>query len=122
MEGVSARSLSKRFGDVCALSDLTFDVTPGDVVVLLGPNGAGKSTLLRILGTTVIADSGDALVAGHSVTGDPEAVRRSIGVLLADERSWYWRLTGRHNLEFFAALHGFPRKAGKARAQELLLE
>jgi ABC-2 type transport system ATP-binding protein len=91
-------------------------------VPLLGANGAGKTTLLRILGTTVICDSGDAIVAGHSVTNDPAAVRRTIGFLLPEERSWYWRLTGRHNLEFFAALYGLPKKEGRRRAERLLDE
>lgn len=114
--------LTKRFGPVSALVDVSFDVAPGEVVVLLGPNGAGKSTLLRILGTTVIADSGEALVAGHSVNEAPAAVRRSVGFLMAEERTWYWRLTGRHNLEFFAALYGFRRKAAMQRAECLLDE
>ena len=90
--------------------------------MLLGPNGSGKSTLLRILATTVIADSGEIRVAGHDLRREPGAVRRSIGFLLADERSWYWRLTGRHNLEFFAALYGLSKTERKRRTVELLEE
>jgi ABC-2 type transport system ATP-binding protein len=122
MQAISARDVTKRFGEVNALDSVSFDIATGQVVALLGANGAGKTTLLRILGTTVICDSGEAIVAGHSVTTAPAAVRRSIGFLLADERSWYWRLTGRHNLEFFAALYGLPRKEGRRRVERLLDE
>ena len=114
--------MSKSFGPIAALRDVSFDVAPREVAVLLGPNGSGKSTLLRILGTTVIADAGAVRVAGHDVMREAGAVRRSIGFLLADERSWYWRLTGRHNLEFFAALHGLPGKERKWRTTQLLDE
>src|SRR5437870_4008939 len=117
MEGIRARAVTKRFASVTALFDVSLDVAPAEVLVLLGPNGAGKSTLLRILGTTIIADSGEVIVAGHSVTTAPAAVRRSIGFLLPEERTWYWRLTGRHNLEFFAALHGLRKKEGARRTQ-----
>jgi ABC-2 type transport system ATP-binding protein len=122
MQAISVRDVTKRFGEVSALDSVTFDIAAGQIVALLGANGAGKTTLLRILGTTVICDSGEAVIAGHSVTTAPAAVRRSIGFLLADERSWYWRLTGRHNLEFFAALHGLPRKEGARRVERLLGE
>ena len=80
MEGIRARAVTKRFASVTALFDVSLDVAPAEVLVLLGPNGAGKSTLLRILGTTIIADSGEVIVAGHSVTTAPAAVRRSIGL------------------------------------------
>jgi ABC-2 type transport system ATP-binding protein len=107
--GIAVTGVRKRFGAVEALAGIDLEVHPGEVVVVIGRNGAGKSTLLRILGTTVIADAGTAIVGGHDVVRDPIAARRSMGVVLGDERSWYWRLTGRHNLEFFAALHGMRR-------------
>jgi ABC-2 type transport system ATP-binding protein len=116
------RRVSKRFRTVAALESIDLEVGPGEIVALVGPNGAGKSTLLRILATAILPDSGEVVVAGHDVTRDPVMVRRSIGFLLPDERSWYWRLTGRHNLEFFAALYGFGREAATRRADELLGE
>ena len=116
--GIIIRGVSKQFGSVTALHDVSFSVDAGQIAVLLGPNGSGKSTLLRILGTTVIADAGEVRVAGHDVSAAPNDVRRSIGFLLADERSWYWRLTGRHNLEFFSALHGRSKREAMRRTTD----
>ncbi len=93
----------------------------GEIVALLGPNGAGKSTLLRVLGTTVEPDAGTASVLGVDVVADPVEARRRIGLMIGDERALYWRLTGRENLTFFAALHGLRRGArAQRRAAELL--
>jgi ABC-2 type transport system ATP-binding protein len=114
--------VSKSFGDNLALDSIDLEIATGEVVALLGPNGAGKSTLLRIIGTTIIADEGHVHVGGRDVRTDPTGVRRTIGVALGDERSWYWRLTGRRNLEFFAVLCGFARPAARRRAAELLDE
>ncbi len=122
VDGISVQRVSKRFKRVRALTDVNLEVEPGEIVALIGPNGAGKSTLLRILGTTVLPDAGRAFIAGHDVTSEAGAARRATGFLLADERSWYWRLTGRHNLEFFAALQGLRRPEASRRAGELLAE
>jgi ABC-2 type transport system ATP-binding protein len=118
--GITVRDLSKRFGDVVALDGLSLDVRPGELVALLGRNGAGKTTLMRVLGTTVLPDAGHALVAGNDVVRASAEARRCCGLVLGDERSWYWRLTGRANLEFFAALYGLRRRAARERAGELL--
>jgi ABC-2 type transport system ATP-binding protein len=120
--GIWVTNLTKRFGAVTALDDVSLQVAPREVVVLLGANGAGKSTLLRIIGTTVLPDAGTVMVGGHDGVAQPRAVRRSIGLLIGEERSWYWRLTGRENLEFFAALYGLPRRRRRTRALELLAE
>jgi ABC-2 type transport system ATP-binding protein len=120
MEPISVTALTKRFGDLTALDGVGLEVREGEAVALLGENGAGKSTLLRILATAIIPDAGEVWIGGHDVLRAPTAARGSIGFLLADERSWYWRLTGRQNLEFFAALYGLGRPAGTARAAELL--
>ena len=120
VDGIRIREVRKRFRNVQALDGVTFDVKAGEVVALLGPNGAGKSTLIRILCTTVLPDSGTATVAGHDVVRDPMGSRRSLGVMLGDERSHYWRISGRRNLTFFAALFGLPRSEAEARAALLL--
>jgi ABC-2 type transport system ATP-binding protein len=120
VEGIRVEALSKRFGAVQALDGVSLRVEPGDVVALLGPNGAGKSTLIRILGTTVLPDAGRASVGGWDVVSESAAAKRASGLMLGDERSWYWRISGRHNLEFFAALHGLGRADARSRAAELL--
>lgn len=120
MPAIEICGVGKRFGDLVALDQIDLEVRGGEIVALVGPNGAGKSTLLRILGTAVLPDSGTASIAGFDVVTSSADARRSLGFLLADERSWYWRLTGRHNLEFFGALHGFRRRAAAARADQLL--
>jgi ABC-2 type transport system ATP-binding protein len=112
--------VAKRFGPVQALSGVNLTVPQGEVVALLGPNGAGKSTLTRILSTLVLPDAGSARVCGHDIVAEPAKVRSALGVTLSDERSWYWRLTGRQNLEFFAALYGFSRTDARRRTQTLL--
>jgi ABC-2 type transport system ATP-binding protein len=120
MEGIRVREIRKRFRDVQALDGVSLDVEPGEVVALLGPNGAGKSTLIRILGTTVIPDSGNVTVGGHDVVRDPVAARRSLGLMIGDERSHYWRISAKRNLAFFAAMVGIPRREAAARAERLL--
>jgi len=117
---IFVRGIVKRFGAVTAAAGVDLEVGEGEIVALLGPNGAGKSTLLRILSTTVLPDEGTALLAGHRVDVDPAAVRRSIGVSLSEERSWYYRLSGRQNMEFFGALHGLSKPDARRRADELL--
>lgn len=117
---ISVRGVGRRFGTVQALDAVDLGVAAGEVVALMGPSGAGKSTLLRILATLVTPDAGSAAVCGADVVRDAGAVRRAIGLVLGDEHTWYWRLTGRANLEFFAALHGMRRPAARDAAQELL--
>jgi ABC-2 type transport system ATP-binding protein len=104
------------------LDGVDLDVRPGGVVALLGPNGAGKSTLVRILATTVLPDEGSVQVGGHDVVDDGPNVRACLGLVLGNERSWYWRISGRRNLEYFAALYGLRRRAAAARIDELLAQ
>jgi ABC-2 type transport system ATP-binding protein len=95
-----------------ALEDVSLRLPRGELAGLLGRNGAGKTTLIKILCTLVLPSAGRALVNGHDVARDPKAVRRSIGFVVSEERSFYWRLSGRQNLAFFATLnelHGAER-------------
>jgi len=101
------------------LKGVTLAVRPGSVTGLQGPNGAGKTTLLRILAATVIPDSGSVEILGHDVVKHSTRVRQQMGFVLSDERSFFWRLTARHNLAFFATLANLkPEKIG-ARIDEL---
>jgi ABC-2 type transport system ATP-binding protein len=98
-----------------ALDGVSLRVEPGRSFCLLGPNGAGKTTLIKVLTTLILPDGGRALVNGHDAERSPAAVRKAIGFAINDERSFYWRLSGRQNLEFFGALNGLRggRLAGK---------
>lgn len=93
-----------RSADLVAVDGISLAVERGELFGLLGQNGAGKTTLIRMLATTLLPTAGRALVEGHDVVRDPHAVRRHIGLITGEERSFYLRLTGRQNLEFFAAL------------------
>ena len=106
----SSRGLGRLVGmawpgevEVQALRNATLEVTRGEILGLLGANGVGKTTLLEILATFLLPTSGQAWVDGHDVVRDPLAVRRAIGYCPAGA-GFYQRLSGRQNLEFFAAL------------------
>ncbi len=117
---IRLEQVRKRYGPVLALDGVTAHVDDGEVLAMLGANGAGKSTLMRILATTVLPDSGMASVAGHDVVTGAHAARSSLGLVLGEERSFFWRLSGRKNLEFFAALHGMTRREARLAAQGAL--
>ena len=103
-----------------ALQSVSFSVTEGEMVGLLGPNGAGKTTLLKTLSTLIEPDSGFVSVLGHDVVRHPRRVRGLLGLVTCDERSFYWRLTGRQNLTFFATLYGLSRLRTTERIGALL--
>ena len=88
-----------------AVDNLNLSVRSGELFGLLGPNGAGKTTLVKMLATLVEPTSGKGLVCGHPLN-DHSAVKASVGLVTTDERSFFWRLSGRRNLDFFSALHG----------------
>lgn len=109
----------RRQAPVRALHDVSFQVHAGELLALLGTNGAGKTTLLRILATVVLPTSGAVCIGGIDVRTGASRVKSWVGWASADERSLYWRLTGRHNLDFFAALHGLDRAARSRRIGQL---
>ncbi len=105
---------------VTALDGLDLRVEKGRVFCLLGPNGAGKTTLIKILATLVLPDGGRAAVDGRDVAREPGPAKRAVGYAVGEERSFYWRLTGRQNLEFFGALYGLRGAARDLRIAEVL--
>ncbi len=113
--------LGKIFGKRQAIRNVNLGVKKGSILGLVGSNGAGKTTLLRILATLVVPSSGTARICGEDVvTGNSIEVRRQIGFMSSEERSFYWRLTGRRNLEFFAALHRLNGAEANRRIESLL--
>jgi len=103
-----------------ALESVSFQVGRGEAVAVVGRNGAGKTTLLKILATLVLPDGGRAEICGNDVVASSAAVRRKIGIVSGDERSFYWRLSGRENLILFGALHNIPRRELKKRIDSIL--
>ncbi len=113
--------VSKSFGNVVALRDISFEVGRGEVVGLLGPNGAGKTTMVDILSTLTRPDSGHAWVAGHDVVSHPARVRQSI-MLTGQQVAIDNMLTGRQNLVMFGRLQGLGKSDARARAAERIEE
>jgi ABC-2 type transport system ATP-binding protein len=120
MAAIDVRNIVKKFGDFTAVKGISFKVEDGQIFGLLGPNGAGKSTLIRMLTTLVPPTSGTALVGGADIAKDPDAVRRTIGVIPQAMTSDL-ELSVQENLLFYAQLYGVP-KAKRTRLIAELLE
>lgn len=103
-----------------AVKRVEFSVQQGEIFGLLGPNGAGKTTTIKMISTLLEPTSGHVIVNGFDTVKEARKVRQSLGTVLAGERSIYWKLTARENLEYFGALYGMSRERARARAQELL--
>ncbi len=104
------------------LRGISLTVGRGELLGLLGPNGAGKTTLLKAMATLLLPDRGTIVVDGVDVCAQPLAAKRKIGFCLSEERSFYYRLTARSNLEFFATLHGLHGAAMRRRVEEVARE
>lgn len=109
----------KRYGDLEAVSEISFEVQTGEIFGLLGPNGAGKSTLIRMMTTLIPITAGRALIEGHDVARDPDAVRTAIGVIPQALTSDI-DLTVEENLSIYAKLYGVPRAQRMRGIPELL--
>ncbi|OLD02861.1 hypothetical protein AUG19_07175 [archaeon 13_1_20CM_2_54_9] len=116
-EGPVFRKTSKT---VSALEGVSFEVKKGEIFGLLGPNGAGKTTTIKTICTLIQPSSGEVYVNGHDVVKDSQRARQDLGVMLTGDRTLYWKLTGRENLEYFAALYHMDRAEAKERIHSLL--
>ncbi len=115
---IELQGISKSFGAVQAVRDVSFTAHDGRITGLLGPNGAGKSTTLRVLATLLAPDRGGGRVDGHDLAAQPLAVRRSLGVL-PHSSGLYPNLTGRENIAYYGRLQGLDEAAVARRAEEL---
>jgi len=104
---------------VCALKDVSFALEKGRILGVLGLNGAGKTTLLKIISGLILPDQGSVSVNSWHPGVDDEKIKTFIGLTLSSERSFYWRLTGKQNLEFFAALYGLTPQQTRVKIKEL---
>ena len=118
--GVGSFLRRKRGNPVSVLRGVSIDVHRGDFVALLGANGVGKTTLMKLIATLLLPDAGSISVLGHDAAREQRAVRANVGYVMADERSFHWRLDARQNLEFFGRLDGIPRSDRVARISYLL--
>lgn len=112
----------RKNGRILANANISITINKGEIFSLLGPNGAGKTTLIKILATLVIPTSGTAKVNGYDILKEENKVRRSIGLSTGRERSFYFRLTAKQNLEFFGSLQGLKGGELKARVEYVLRE
>ena len=119
MIAIAVQGLAKRFGEVLAVVDVSFEVRQGELFGFLGPNGAGKTTTINMLTGLARPDAGMIGIAGIDCTSNPKAAQHMIGVV-PDESNLYPELNGFENLCFCAALYGMQKKKREARAHELL--
>jgi ABC-2 type transport system ATP-binding protein len=119
VDAISVQGLAKRFGEVQAVADVSFEVREGELFGFLGPNGAGKTTTIHMLTGLARPDAGKIRIAAIDCAANPKAAQHLIGVV-PDESNLYPELTGFDNLCFCAALYGMQKNGREARARELL--
>lgn len=116
---IAADHLTKQFADLKAVDDISFRVDEGEIFAFLGPNGAGKSTTIKMLTTLLHPTQGAITVNGHDPVNQPDAVRRSIGIVFQDP-SLDDELTAWENMDFHGVLYDVPRVLRRERIEQLL--
>ena len=116
---IEVTTLTKKYGELVAVNNVSFEVKEGEIFGLLGPNGAGKTTLISMLCTILRPTSGTAKVNGFDIVKEEDKVRKSIGIVFQDS-SLDNRLTGMENIELHASLYGVPKSERKKRIKEVL--
>jgi len=119
MNAIEVTNLKKSFGDFQAVQDASFRVAAGEVLSLLGPNGAGKSTTISMLSGLLAPTSGDGCIMGHSIIREPEAAKKSLGVVPQDI-ALYPDLSAHENLVFWGKMYGLRGAPLKSRVDEVL--
>jgi ABC-2 type transport system ATP-binding protein len=105
---------------VTALTSVTLEIQQGDRIAVLGPNGAGKTTLLKLIGGLLLPTDGEVVVNGFDTLHHNTAARKSVGFVMNEERSFFWRLTATQNMEFFGALDDLTGDTLRERCRELI--
>src|ERR1700731_4560738 len=116
---IKTEHLSKRYDSLVAVDDVSFQVSPGEVLGFLGPNGAGKTTTMRMLAGFVSPTSGKASICGHDVETDPLGAKASVGCL-PEGAPAYVEMTGRNFLEFIADIRHLDGAQRKARLNHVI--
>lgn len=118
---LQALALSKKFGSLTAVDDVSFDIKTGEIFSLLGPNGAGKTTTISMLSCLLAPSGGDAFIDGHSITKKPQAVKQVIGYV-PQELALYETLSAMQNLTFWGSMYGLSRAEIKERSTAVLAQ
>jgi ABC-2 type transport system ATP-binding protein len=116
---IEVSHLTKRFGELTAVNDVSFSVKHGQIFAFLGPNGAGKSTTIKMLTTLLIPTSGEILLNGFDVSIDKDNARKSFGIVFQDQ-SLDDELTAYENMQFHAVLYGIAKDKREKGIRELL--
>ncbi|CUX77483.1 ABC transporter ATP-binding protein [Thermococcus chitonophagus] len=111
---IELKGVWKSFNGTHVLKDVNLKIREGEFVVIAGENGSGKSTLLKIISGLLVPDKGEVRVFGYDMMREWKKASKILGVVLANERSLYWKLTGMENLEVFAGLYGVKNWREKA--------
>lgn len=118
-KAVEVSGITKKYGPITAVDNVSFDVIEGEIFGFLGPNGAGKTTLVRMLTTLVKPTSGIARVAGYDIVKKPNNVRHCIGVVPQATTSDL-DLTGYENMDIYGRFYGVPSKERKGRRESII--
>lgn len=116
---IKASSISRRFGRVAAVCDVTLQIEQGAIFGFLGPNGSGKTTLVRMLCALLRPTAGEASVLGFDTVRESENIKRNIGYM-SQQFSLYGDLTVMENLRFYARIYGIPRRQVRSRIEEVI--
>jgi len=116
---ISVKSVTKKFKEVVAVDNVSFDVDAGEIFAFLGPNGAGKSTTIKMLTTLLRPTEGSLFLSGHDVNKEQDAARKVFGIVFQDP-SLDDELTAFENMQLHAVLYGLDKKTMTHRTEELL--
>jgi len=118
---ITAKNLTKQFGDFTAVDAISFEVEKGEIFGFLGANGAGKTTAIKMLCGLSMPSSGEATIAGYDIYKEPEMIKKNIGYM-SQHFSLYQDMTIRENIRFYAGIYGLTNKQIKERGEQLIKE